>query len=575
MRATGNRPVWRAGCFVALRVLLVLGMPPAPAWADAPRDMSTNMRLWMDGQDISATDTGNGGGTRPVAGATLSSWRDKSPNNLTLTTWGTSLPTATSDSVSCTSTGGFNLTGGLYGTGTTVSNTDVFAVVNTRSDILSHLIWNGLGDGNRISIDLPYNNTIYWDHTVSTGRLSTNFSGTAFNTTYLWNFGAGGSSQIITRNGSSVATKNSSGSYTQLAGSIFYLCGGEGGGYDGAVSEILIFNRRLNTAEKNILQSYLAAKYANPGGAGAANRYTVAGAYRYHVGGIGQEAGSSLATGTSAGLTIANGTLLGTGTYLLAGTDSLNPATGTATSGLPAGYTSRAARTWYVTRTGTGTGTAAMTFNLAQLGLTAATGAKLALFYRSGATGAYTESVAGTYNGGGTISFTVSDPQSGYYTLGLPAPVISLSLSDTVVSDRVNDTNFKMIPGALLHTSAVATNSGNGSPDADTAVLAFPIKPNTKLFVGDLAGAGSGPVQFTQGATSSGLTYTYTSLASTTDRLDFSNDSGTTWTYVPVPDSQQADATVTNLRVRLGGTFANGVTPNFPSFTLKYGLVVK
>ena len=75
--------------------------------------------------------------------------------------------------------------------------------------------------------------------------------------------------------------------------------------------------------------------------------------------------------------------------------------------------------------------------------------------------------------------------------------------------------------------------------------------------------------------TASGLTYAYTSLGSTTDRLDFSNNSGATWTYVPVPDAQQADAAVTNLRVRLGGAFANNASPNFPSFTLKYALVVK
>lgn len=554
------------------------------AQADAPRDMATNMRLWMDGQDISGTDTGNGGGTRPTTGTTLSSWKDKSPNNLTLTAWGTVRPTATSDSVSCTTKGGFKLAGGLYGNGTTVSDTDVFAVVNTRADLWSFFLWHGVSNSLRMSVALSYNNNIFWDHTNSTGRLSVGWSGSssAYNTTYLWNFGVGGGTQIITRNGASIASMASSGSYTQQTGSSFYLCGEgptETAGFDGTLSEVLIFNRRLNTAEKNILQTYLAAKYANPGGAGTANRYTVTGAYRYHVGGIGQESDGSLVTGTSAGLTIANGSFLASGKYLLAGTDSLNPATGTVTTDLPAGYTARAARTWYATSTGTATGTATMTFNLAQLGLSATTGAQMALFYRSGATGAYTASVVGTYNGSGMISFTVSNPASGYYTVGgsvaTPAPAISLSLANAAISDTVNIANFKAIPGALVKVTATVTNTGTGSPDSNSAVVTLPIPANMKFYLGDIATSGLGPVQFEQGAVASGLSYSYIGPSNTGDGLDFSNNSGTSWTYQPVLDAQQADAAITNVRVKTTGTFNTGTSPNFPSFKVTYGLIIK
>jgi hypothetical protein len=49
------------------------------------------------------------------------------------------------------------------------------------------------------------------------------------------------------------------------------------------------------------------------------------------------------------------------------------------------------------------------------------------------------------------------------------------------------------------------------------------------------------------------LTYTYASLDSASDRIDFSRDSGATWTYTPVADVNGCDGNVTNSRVRLGG----------------------
>ena len=61
---------------------------------------------------------------------------------------------------------------------------------------------------------------------------------------------------------------------------------------------------------------------------------------------------------------------------------------------------------------------------------------------------------------------------------------------------------------------------------------------------------------FVQGTPSSTLTWTYTALNSNTDDVDFSNDGGTTWTYVPVPGADGADAAVNALRLRPKGTMA-------------------
>jgi len=72
----------------------------------------------------------------------------------------------------------------------------------------------------------------------------------------------------------------------------------------------------------------------------------------------------------------------------------------------------------------------------------------------------------------------------------------------------------------------------------------------------DLGGAGSGPVVFTNGSPASGLTYTFTSLASTTDSIAFSNDGGATYTYTPVADANGYDSNVTHFRISPTGTSA-------------------
>lgn len=564
-------------CALAATVLLAA---PRIASADAPRDMATNLRLWLDGQDINGTDTGNGGGTRPAVGSTVSTWQDKSTNKFAAASFGTARPTVASDSVSCTSTGGFWITPGIYPTGTALTASDVFAVVNTRTDIWSHLIWQGAG-GSRIAIDIPYAGNIYWDHSPSTGRLSVGWSGSgsAFNTTYLWNFSIGGGTQTILRNGASIASQSSTGSYTPLVGQNFAVCGGEGSGFDGSVSELLVFSRRLNTAEKNILQSYLAAKYANPGGAGTASRYTPPGNFRYHVGGIGQETDGSLTTATSAGLTITNGTYLANGRYLMAGVDSLSPAQGGTNTDLPAGYSQRTQRIWYLQKTATGSpGNVTLTFNLAQLGVTANSGTTLTLAYRSGTTGAFSTLQGVTYNGSGTVSMAVNNPSTGYYTLLIPIqPTYGLAatLSGQAASDAVNTANFKAIPGALIKAKATVTNTGTGSPDSNSTFVSLPIPANMKFYLGDIGPAGQGPVQFAQGTVASGLSYTYIGPTNTSDSLDYSNNSGASWTYQPVLDAQQADAAITHVRIKPTGTFNTGTSPNFPSFTVTYGLIVK
>lgn len=143
--------------------------------------------------------------------------------------------------------------------------------------------------------------------------------------------------------------------------------------------------------------------------------------------------------------------------------------------------------------------------------------------------------------------------------------------TSAVVSDPLNDLLPLRIPGAVVdYTVTISNPAANGTTAVTSVVFSDAIPAKTTMRVSDLAGTAKGPVDFVDGLLpSSALSYTYTSLSSTTDRLDFSNDGGTTWTYVPTPDANGYDPGVTNVRVRMVGNQAAA-----SSFTLRFRVKV-
>lgn len=145
--------------------------------------------------------------------------------------------------------------------------------------------------------------------------------------------------------------------------------------------------------------------------------------------------------------------------------------------------------------------------------------------------------------------------------------------SATTLSDPVNGgTNPKSLPGAFKQYTVVVTNQGLGASDNNSVRFTDPIPPQTELVVTNWSG--SGPVLFTQGSPTSGLTYTYTSLGSGADSLEFSNDNGATWTYTPTANGNGTDPAVTNIRISPTGAFAARVGVA-PSFTLQFRVRVR
>ena len=187
-----------------------------------------------------------------------------------------------------------------------------------------------------------------------------------------------------------------------------------------------------------------------------------------------------------------------------------------------------------------------------------------------------TASVAGVYTNtidvGALTTSGGSNTVAANATLTVGIPSFTVAKSVLLVSDPVNGTTLpKAIPGAVVSYSIQVTNSGAGTADNNTTVIVDAIPGNTRLFVGDLGGPGSGPIVFVNGTPSSGLTYTFTSLASVADDVSFSNTGCSPFTnYTPVPDVNGFDAAVTCIRVNPKGVFAAASGGNNPNFEARF-----
>ena len=176
--------------------------------------------------------------------------------------------------------------------------------------------------------------------------------------------------------------------------------------------------------------------------------------------------------------------------------------------------------------------------------------------------GTYTNSAQGYFGQAATPTASVA------FAVYTPAPITVVKASQAY-SDPVNGTTYpKAIPGGYIHYTISVVNPAPYPIDPDTIVVADPTPANLALFVNSLPSVTS-PVLFQDGATSSGLTFTYAGLSSAIDDVDFSNDGGTTWTYSPIPDGSGFDSAVSNIRIRPKGTMAANSSFNL---TLRYKL---
>jgi hypothetical protein len=165
----------------------------------------------------------------------------------------------------------------------------------------------------------------------------------------------------------------------------------------------------------------------------------------------------------------------------------------------------------------------------------------------------------------GNVTVASLDPASATIQVSAPLTIVKSSVA---YSDPLNNTtNPKLIPGSYAYYTVTVANPGGVPVTSGSIVITDPTPAALSLYVANLPST-TAPILFTAG--SSGATFTFSGLASTTDDLEFSSNGGTSWTYVPTANASGVDPAVTHMRIRPKGTMAAG-----SSFTLNFGYLVK
>lgn len=145
---------------------------------------------------------------------------------------------------------------------------------------------------------------------------------------------------------------------------------------------------------------------------------------------------------------------------------------------------------------------------------------------------------------------------------------VAISMSYDIVSDGMNrGINPQAINGAVIQFTVAVTGPAKGSTAAASFAINNDIPDQMTLYVGDINNSGSGPVAFIEN--DSGLEFAYFGLSSGDDALEFSNDGGQTYDYIPTPDGDGFDDDVTHIRIAPSGMLMP-VDSHAPRFSLQY-----
>ena len=151
-------------------------------------------------------------------------------------------------------------------------------------------------------------------------------------------------------------------------------------------------------------------------------------------------------------------------------------------------------------------------------------------------------------------------------TLVVKSP-IEISKTQTVISDPVNLSNPKAIPGAIVEYTIEVKNIGDNDLNNDSIAITDPLPANTRFFFGSPLD----PITFNDGTVSSGLT-------NTTNDISFSNDGGATF-ITPNVDVSGFDITappINFIKIEPKGAFnANSDPAITPSFEVKFRVKVE
>ena len=176
-------------------------------------------------------------------------------------------------------------------------------------------------------------------------------------------------------------------------------------------------------------------------------------------------------------------------------------------------------------------------------------------------TGFWTASVTASEGTEGTVTHTAN----GSFDLDVPSLLIMKTV--LISSDPVEgSTRAKAIPGATAQYTITVQNNGRGPVDSGTLVISDPVPTNTVMSL-----PATPPFTFTDGSTPSGMSATSGSDAN----IVYSNNGGSTYTYVPACARPCTDSAITNFKITLNGSMNGKTGATAPSFTLSFQVVIQ
>ncbi len=296
--------------------------------------------LWLKAEDIAQAN-----------GSTVSSWSDASGNGHNASSSGGNQPTYRTTSANGQPAVRFDGIDDDFNDAHVYSGRTVFAVFNASSSTQSNAdlaqLWGNYGDGVQLSIDPRSGNLrgfSFDGNGSTTGAVSLNGASPA-------GFVEDGNAQQWAYDSWNVVSVEFDATTTinrQVIGSLLPALNNHN--FGGDMAELIVYSDVMNTAQRKIIQNYLAAKYGVTIGS---DLYGYESTHSNDVAGIGREDASNFHVSAQSGgiLTARNANNLDDGDFLLYGHDDGSIAS-FGTSDVPNTSTRRVSREWRMSETG-------------------------------------------------------------------------------------------------------------------------------------------------------------------------------------------------------------------------------
>lgn len=351
-----------------------------------PAGVNNGAVLWLDASDVLA------GGTAPAYGTTLATWFDKSGSGHNAVSSGANTVKYNSGGPNDRPVVNFSRTSASAGSGMTVAGLDIRKV--TSSDVTIFAVYRpGTNDGNAQAIwgndngsqQRYFNNKAASgtnDASLATGGTTVVIPGAAKAAetrlvTAIYSNGTNASAAYL--NGKLIAaftdqTASATGLTTFKIGS-----DGDNNYYNGDISELIVYNRKLTACEIERVNIYLASKYATDFTDMASN-YTLGIPFNNDINGVGVRTSAcggtyNISASFSSVLSVTNPSASNTGVVLSFGN---NRGGYGASSQTPSAYTSRLQQVWRADLNGN-IGTVDVCFELTGLGIDVSNSGNFAL----------------------------------------------------------------------------------------------------------------------------------------------------------------------------------------------------